>query len=129
MKVRTSLEHIAGRWVAQVSLYDPDPFTALEAEKLQQAGSPLVDVGGSFSGSLTRPGDMNPTSVTFSLPETHLRLPEDFPVKRTFDPADVSDADVQALLWLQTVTTRMAAARDTLLAVNTAATSETVSTL
>lgn len=63
MKVHKLIEQVADRWIAQIGLYTggENVLTAREEEAIAQNGQPLVDVGGSFSGSLSRTGVINPT--------------------------------------------------------------------
>lgn len=58
MKLRTNIENVAGRYQAQVDAYS---FTAAEEEKMAQFGEPLVDIGGTFSGVVSRSGATNTT--------------------------------------------------------------------
>lgn len=62
MKVDVNIDNIGGRYQAQVSTLG---FTALEEEKLGDFGEPLIDIGGAFSGTISRPGQTD-TTVTLS---------------------------------------------------------------
>jgi hypothetical protein len=60
MKIRTTIDNIAGRYHAQV---DTLGFTAAEEQQLADFGEPLIQVGGDFAASAARPGQTN-TTVT-----------------------------------------------------------------
>lgn len=62
MKLRTNIENVAGRYGAQVDVYS---FTASEEEQMAKFGEPLVDIGGAFSGTVSRLGNTN-TTVTIA---------------------------------------------------------------
>ena len=56
MKLRTLIDNLAGRYEVQV---DTHGFTAAEEEQMKNFGEPLVEVGGTFGGSVTRPDQSN----------------------------------------------------------------------
>ena len=56
MQIRTDIENINGRYNVQVSTTS---FSAQEEEKLRAFGEPLVEVGGSFGATVSRPGQTN----------------------------------------------------------------------
>lgn len=60
MKIRKLVENLGGRYHVQITPFD---FTALEEEKLDVFGEPIVNVGGTFLGYVTRFGQVN-TVVT-----------------------------------------------------------------
>jgi hypothetical protein len=113
MELEINLTNTDSRYAAQVSVLR---VTSAEQEKLTQFGDPLVEIGGTFTGSVTRPGEDTPVSVTFTLSARAVRLPSGFPVKRVFDLVDSADADVQAKVWADTIKTRMTTAKTTLMA-------------
>lgn len=56
MKLRTLIDNVHGRYEAQVETFG---FTANETEQMANFGEPLIEVGGAFSGSVSRPGTNN----------------------------------------------------------------------
>lgn len=58
MKVHTQIDVANGRYQGQVSIVE---VSHAEAEQIRTLGDPIVETGGSFSGSLTRPGTTNTT--------------------------------------------------------------------
>lgn len=62
MKLRTLIDNVVGRYEVQV---EPFEFTAQEEQAVADFGDPLIDVGGSFSGSVSRPNQVN-TTVTIT---------------------------------------------------------------
>lgn len=58
MKLRTNIDNVNGRYEAQVDTFG---FTANEETQMLNFGEPLVDVGGTFSGTVTRPDTANTT--------------------------------------------------------------------
>jgi hypothetical protein len=113
MKIYSNIEIVNDAYVAQVGIQAVSPT---EQEALDRFGEPAVDVGGSFTGSLTRPGDVSPTAVAFILPSKQYYLPSTFPVQQTFSLADFEDADVRAEVYRQTIVVRIGSARTTILA-------------
>lgn len=113
VKIDIDIENVEGRYNVLVSTLG---FTASEEEKLAQFGEPLVEVGGEFTGSATRPGDDEPVEVEFELPQYLRRLRSDFPVRRVFDLADTENADIQAKVWATTMTDRLTSAKNELMA-------------
>jgi hypothetical protein len=126
MKIRTNIDNIDGRYNVQIETFG---FSAVEEEKMQDFGEPLIDVGSDFSGSATRPGDMSPISVSFSLPPQTRRLKTDFPAKQIFDLADDSQSDVKAKVWADTIAARLLTAKTTLVDQASPFEGETVSTV
>lgn len=129
MKIHTRLNLVSNRWVAQIGLYSENPFTVLEEHSLVSVGQPLVDIGGDFSFIIPNEDpEGEPTTVTFSIVSSLLRLPEDFPVKKIFDTEDSMYAKEQAQHWLTTIQSRMQQARDSILTVDFSGSEETVTT-
>lgn len=62
MKLRTIIDNVNGRYQVQVETFG---FTANEEEQMANFGEPLIDVGGSFSGTVNRPGTTN-TSIAIA---------------------------------------------------------------
>jgi hypothetical protein len=112
MKVETNIQLSNNRYRVTVRTSEP---TAVEEELFQRFGEPLVETGGEFSGSVTRPGD-SPVSVTFTLPQGQNRIFLDFPVVRVFDLNDTAEADMRAKLYADTLLSRITDARDSLTA-------------
>lgn len=96
------------QWIARVAVTN---LTATEQELIKQFGTPIIETGGSFAGSITRPGDSGPTVVEFDLPTEQRRLPDDFPVQRIFDVNDDPDSDVKARVFTDTIFQRLAVAK------------------
>lgn len=111
MKIRSTIDIIDRVYTVQVGV---EGVTPAEQELLRQFGMPEVAVGGDFSGSATRPGDVSPTAVTFSLATETRRLPQDFPVKQVFSLDDAATADVQAVVFQNTINSRITSALTTL---------------
>lgn len=126
MKIRTTIENIDGRYNVQVETFG---FSAVEEEKMQEFGEPLIDVGSDFSGSVTRPGAGSPTAVDFSLPPQTRRMKTDFPAKQIFDLADDNTSDVKAKVWADTIASRLSTAKSTLVAQESPFEGETVTTI
>lgn len=60
MKLRTLIDNVNGRYQVQVETFG---FTANEEQQMANFGEPLIDVGGAFSGSVSRPGTVNTTII------------------------------------------------------------------
>jgi hypothetical protein len=60
MKIRSYIDNNNGRYRVQIETLG---FTANEEEKLLEFGEPQIDIGSTFNGSASRPGE-NPTIVT-----------------------------------------------------------------
>lgn len=58
MKIRTLIDNVQRRYQVQVETFG---FTANEEQKLADFGEPLIEAGGAFSGSVSRPGATNTT--------------------------------------------------------------------
>lgn len=125
MKISTHIDLVANRYRVTVEVHSP---TAHEAETLAQYGEPLVETGGTVTGSATRPGE-GATSVTLSLPAEQRRLLADFPLVRVFDLGDDADADVQARVYADTIASRVASARNALMSNSSHFIGETTTTL
>lgn len=126
MRVRTFIDYINNRVRAQVGV---DNLTSLEKDLVQSFGEPLVEVGGNFTDTLTRPGDDDPTSVDFTLSTEQRQLPSQFPVVRFFDLADDSDADLHAKVFADEVVSRITVAKNELVANAAALEGETTVTI
>lgn len=134
MKIHTIIELHQNRWMAQVGLFPEKPLTLLELENLSLAGSPLVNVGGEFTETITTPpvdpeGEPTVEVFTFTLPDSLYRFPDDFPVKRSFDLGDYADAKRRVKLWADTIATRMVDARDSVMNTDNTQATETVVTV
>lgn len=75
-------------------------LTPEEQAAVNRFGEPVIDFGGSFTGSATRPGDNVATYVTYSLPARERRILSQTPVKQVFSLDDFEDADIRAQVWL-----------------------------
>ncbi len=106
-----------------------DGTTPVEDAQLSEFGEPLVDVGGTITGSATRPDAGSPTTVTITLPSKLVRLTSQFPVKEVFSLDDDSDADVMAKVWRNTIVARITAAKTTLMDLTENFVGETVTTI
>jgi hypothetical protein len=60
MKIDVDIVCIDGRYNVQVST---PKFTALEEQKMQEFGQPLIEIGGDFTGTVSRPGQTNTTAT------------------------------------------------------------------
>ena len=127
MKINSSVEIVNDTYIAAVGVLG---LTPVEQLAVDQFGEPVVDVGGSFSGSLTRPGAGSPTTVAYVLPSKQYSLPSTFPVNQPFSLLDFpDDADVRAEVYRQTILTRIASARTAILARAAYFVGETVTTI
>ena len=126
MKIDSSVDVVANVYLANVAVQSVTP---VEQEALDQFGEPVVDVGGSFSGSLTRPGAGSPTAVTYTLPSKLYRLPTNFPVQQAFSLDDSASSDVMAEVYRTTIIARISSAKTTLLAKTAPFVGETGNTL
>ena len=88
-------------------------FTPAEQEALAKAGEPVVEVGGTFTDS----------PLTFTLSEEDRLFPSQFPVKQLFSLDDDDDAGDMAVLFRDTIKTRIEAAMES---ARTAAIADTV---
>lgn len=104
MQLRVILNLIDEQYHSQLSV---ESLTAEEQQALSQFGPWLVDLGGEFDDQ---------QGLTFTLPHTNRQLPQQFPVKRLFDLKDDQDANARAVLWLETLITRITDARTQALA-------------
>lgn len=62
MQIEQTIDVRRGQYHAQIAVTE---FTAQEQEKIADHGEPLVDAGGSFSGTESRPGQTD-TTISFS---------------------------------------------------------------
>ena len=58
MKIRTLLDNVNRRYQVQVETVS---FTANEEQQMADHGEPLIEIGGAFTGSVSRPGATNTT--------------------------------------------------------------------
>jgi hypothetical protein len=114
MLITTNIESINGVWHAMVFT---SQATEAEWKAINMFGEPAVDVGGSFSGTLTRPNTSTPITVAYSFTSPTLRrILTDFPVKQIFYTSASANADVEAQLYAQTIQARITSAIAALLA-------------
>ncbi len=62
MKLRVDIDRIGDRYHTVV---EPTSFSAAEEQLLSDHGEPIIQVGGNFTGAITRPGEVAP-AVVFS---------------------------------------------------------------
>jgi len=125
MKINTNIDLVDNRYRVAVKVYD---LTSREEDLIEDYGEPLVEVGGNITGSATREGD-GATNVDFEFPAEQRRLITDFPLVKYFDLNDDVDADVQAQVYADEMTTRITAAKSTLIANATNFVGETTVTI
>ncbi len=113
MKVETNITVVGNRYRVQILAH---AFSAAEEEQMTREGAPVVEAGGSFSGTATRPGAGSPTSVTFSFPPLPFVIDSKVPLVREFDLTDDSDSDVQAKVYADTLLQRITDAKAVLMA-------------
>ena len=126
MKIHSNIDIVNDLYRAEIWIKEVSP---VEQEAIDRFGEPVIDVGGDFTGSATRPGEGSPTATTFTLPSKNYYLPTTFPVQQTFSLTDFADADVRAEVYRQTIVTRIGSARTTILARASAFVGETLVTL
>jgi len=126
MKVKTLISTSDNRYRVEISVYD---FSAVEEELVSQFGEPIIEIGGSFAGSETRPGEAVPTTVNFELPAEQRRWDSDFPVVKIFDLDDDVDSDVKAKVFGDEIVSRLQTAKNALVAQSAAFTGETTITI
>lgn len=126
MKINTEINLVDGRYRVQISVFD---LTAVEEELFRSHGNEIVNTGGTFSGSLTKPGAGAPTSVSFELPEEQRMLPSQFPVVQIFDLDDDADSDVKAKIYANEISNRISTAKTNLLNKNSHYIGQTVTTI
>lgn len=126
MKIKTQILLVQNRYRVVVDVYEP---TAAESEALAAFGEPLVQCGGDFEGTLTRPGDEYETEVDYTLPAEERRLVSDFPLTRIFDLGDDLGSDLKAKLYQTVMTTRIETAVAVLRAQEQPFVGETVTTI
>ena len=126
MKIHSSVELVSDTYLATVGIQAISP---VEEEAIARFGEPVVEVGGTFTGSLTRPGAGAPTDVSYVLPARQYSLPTNFPVQQAFSLLDYVDADVRAETFRTTILARITAARSALLARVANYVGETLSTI
>lgn len=110
MRISRQIERIGDRYHVTTGIIG---LSTNEDQLVMEHGEQIVDVGGSFSGSATRPGE-GATSVTFTFPSKELLMPSQFPDVRIFDLADDADSDVMAKVYSDTIVTRLTSAITTL---------------
>lgn len=125
MKIRSHIDIIKSRYHAQIDVFD---LSANEEELINSFASPLVEVGGNFSGSVTRP-DSTVVTVDFDLPTAQKRLPYDFPVKQVFDLQDDPKSDAFAKFFVDTIVNRITSAKNNLISKEDNFVGETVTTI
>lgn len=125
MKLQTFIDVVDNRYRVEIRIYNT---TSLEDELMDQYGEPLIEVGGSFSGTVNLPGG-GTQAADFTLPAEQRRLKSDFPLVKYFDLDDDADSDVNARLYADTITTRITTAKNTLLTNDQNFVSESVTTI
>jgi hypothetical protein len=114
MKVQIVIENIVGRYHVTVAI-PQGGISAREQELINEFGDLLIEVGGNFTGTETRPSGGGPIAVDFDLPLAQRRLTTDFPVREIFDLEDDAESDVKAKVWGDTIKARIVTAKATLL--------------
>lgn len=125
MKLQTFIDVVDNRYRVEIRIYNT---TSLEDELMDQYGEPLIEVGGSFSGTVNLPGG-GTQAADFTLPAEQRRLKSDFPLVKYFDLDDDADSDVDARLYADTIATRITTAKNTLLTNDQNFVSESVTTI
>lgn len=106
MELNCDVRLTGGVYHVEIGLGSVAPLSPVEQEALQRFGEPVVECGGTFGE-----GDSS-----FTLPAVQRRLPSQFPVKQMFSLADFEDANARAVLFRDTMITRLTAVRTALLA-------------
>ena len=121
MELLSRISLISGVYHVQVGINDgPDakPLTPVELEAIAAMGEPIVECGGTFT-------QIDP-AITYTLPGDSRSLPSGFPIKQLFAIADFNNAGARAVLFRNTIETRMTAARDAVTAASQGVTGQTV---
>lgn len=126
MKIRSTIDLVGNTYHVAI---DVPALSPQEQELVNQFGEPVVETGGTISGSATRPGEQNPTAVSFVLATGPRQLPSEFPVKKLFSLEDNDTADLMAVVYRTTLESRLSAARSALVARAPNFVGETVTTL
>lgn len=106
-----------------------EDLSAYEQDMLANFGEPEVEVGGLFSGTVTRPASSVPVSVEYTLPSRQLKMVSGFPYKEVFDLRDNLDSDVQAKLYETIIRDRIQSAKLGLLSLTPNFEGETTTTI
>ena len=125
MKINSHIDIISDRYHVQVDVLST---SAHEEELINYFGAPLVEVGNSFSGTVTRP-DTTTVTVNFELPANQKRLPFDFPVKQVFDLNDDPESDAKAKVFMDEIVNRITTAKNNLISQNANFVGETTTTI
>ena len=125
MKIETQIELNRGVYHALVRVLE---WNSAETEAIHAHGPEYVQLGGSFQGSGTRPGEQEPTSVDFELPSRQ-RIMDTSPYIQKFDTATNDKADVAAQVWATVLVSRIVHARDNVLQKERAFEGQTIQTL
>lgn len=115
MRITTGIKLRNRRYYVTIDV-DHAEFSTLTATQLRRFGEPILELGGAFSGSATRTGDSDPTSVSFELSDLQRRVPSQLPHQQVFDLRDSADADVEARVYEQEIRSRLETLRDELMA-------------
>ena len=127
MQIFTDIQALDGRYVVCIKT---QRLSEHEEEMIAQFGEPTVDIGGTFQGSMLRPGDTAPgTGIAFMLPSDIRGIVAGFPVQQVFDLADSPDSDLRAKLWADTVAGLIIAAKTALMAKAAAFVGQTIVTI
>lgn len=106
MRLNTSITLVDGVYHVSVDLADTNGFTPVEQEAVTQFGEPTIACGGSFDDG---------GGLTYTLDTNDKLFPSQFPVKEKFSTVDYpSNANARAVLWRDTIKTRIDAAITTL---------------
>jgi hypothetical protein len=109
MEIESRISLTEATYRVQVGLAaSPTALTPVEREAVAQFGEPVIELGGAFTQA--------DPSLTFSLPAAQARFPGQFPISQAFSLADYAeDANERAVLFRNTLITRLEAARTALL--------------
>jgi len=119
MRLADTIELIDNAYHVQIGLAEERGLTPVEQEAFANFGDAVVDVGGEFSTE----------GLTFTLPTRDVFFPSGFPVKQIFSLDDFNDANARAVLWRDTIKTRIIAQRDAWLAKSVGNVDENITTV
>jgi len=101
MEIESKIRLVNNAYSVELDLADGG-LTPVELQAIRNYGEPVVSAGGLFDDG---------AGLTYTLPDDDRKFPSQFPVKYTFSLADYpSDANDRAVLFRQTMKTRIDAA-------------------
>jgi hypothetical protein len=113
MEIRKTIRLVGNVYHVEIDLAEGAgfcPISPIEQQQLNQFGEMLLDLGGAFT-------DEEDPPLEFDLPTNEVYIPSAFPIKQLFSLDDFEDdANARAVIWRDTIMSRINIALTALLA-------------